>query len=51
MKKLILMVMSLLVTLGALAEDVKVTSPDGRLVVNISFDKTSVPPCFFTFSR
>ena len=36
MKKLILMAMSLLVTLSALAEDVKTTSPDGRLVVNVS---------------
>ena len=36
MKKLILVATSLLVTLGALAEDVKATSPDGRLVVNVS---------------
>ena len=36
MKKLILMAMNLLVTLSALAEDVKTTSPDGRLVVNVS---------------
>ena len=36
MKKLILMAMSLLVTLSALAEDVKTTSPDGRLVVKVS---------------
>ena len=36
MKKLILVATSLLVTLSALAEEVMVSSPDGRLVVNVS---------------
>jgi hypothetical protein len=36
LKKLIMTVMTLMMTVVALAEDVKVTSPDGRLVVNVS---------------